>query len=464
MSGNKPELEQGLDPFLREDKARVQRILEYASDESFAAAVRIGVQQGRQQLKRRKRSRLTLQMAAAAACVLVLLTACIRVSPAFAELVREIPGLNGVVELIKGDSTLTSAMNHEFIQPVNQSQSKNGYTFKVDGIMADQQRIVIFYTAEGPEVSKGANSTEYKIADGNGDPLEAMIGSNYYSIGKTGTEPDTANRIHDMIDIMLVDGVPVPSEIRFSLKLGGEWHEVDIAVDRSRFEQLKEDITLNKTIDIGGQKFIIEKALVTPLQASVTIRKVPDSRMRANHFIQLALVDEKGRRWETKGGFGMLDEGTTTLTFQSNYFEKPQHLRLVADGLLLSPKGQKFVINTETRETLETPDDRIQLANVQVTASGIKLSIEAKRLSEPEQGYGYWLLNYKALFHDATGAEFMLKDSDGIQSSSRGNADGSGGTYEAYYTIPDKPYKQPLTFELYQYPGYVEQPVNVVIK
>lgn len=439
-------------------------MLEHTSEESFSAAVKIGVEKGRQQLKRRKRRRLTLQMAVAAACVLVLLSACIRVSPAFAELMREIPGLNGVVELIQGDSTLTSAMNHEFIQPVNQSQSKDGYTLKVDGIMADQQRVVIFYTAEGPDVSKDAFITEYQVADGNGETLQALIGSNYYSLGKTETERDSENSIHDMIDITMADGVLVPSEIQFSLKLGGEWRKVNIAVDHSRFDRLREEITLNKTIDIGGQHFVVEKALVTPLQASVTIRRVSDSRVRANHFIRLALVDEKGRRWETKGGFGMLDDGTTTLTFQSNYFEKPEHLRLVADGLLLSPKGQKFVINTETGETLETPDDRIQLTNVQVTASGVKLSIEAKRLSEPEQGYGYWLLNYKALFHDATGAEFNLKEGDGVQSSSRGNTDGSGGSYEAYYTIPDKRYKQPLTFELYQYPGYVEQPVNVVIK
>lgn len=439
-------------------------MLEHTSEESFSAAVKIGVEKGRQQLKRRKRRRLTLQMAVAAACVLVLLSACIRVSPAFAELMREIPGLNGVVELIQGDSTLTSAMNHEFIQPVNKSVSKNGYTLTVDGIMADQQRLVIFYSREGQDVNDDIKPIDYKITDSSGNELKGLIGWGYSLIGKTESEIKDMTNIRDRMDITLSDGIKMPDAIRFSIKLGGAWQDIDIAINHKQFDQMREEIPVNQTFKVADQRFTVEKALITPLQATVIIRREPDAKIRANSFMRLALVDEKGRRWETKGGFGMLDDGTTTLTFQSNYFEKPEHLRLVADGLLLSPKGQKFVINTETGETLETPDDRIQLTNVQVTASGVKLSIEAKRLSEPEQGYGYWLLNYKALFHDATGAEFNLKEGDGVQSSSRGNTDGSGGSYEAYYTIPDKRYKQPLTFELYQYPGYVEQPVNVVIK
>ncbi|SFF35891.1 protein of unknown function [Paenibacillus catalpae] len=463
MSGNRSEFEQGLAEMLLEDKENVQRVLESASEESIASTIRMGVEQGRQQVRRRK-SRLAVHMTASAVIVLVLLTACIRVSPAFAELVREIPGLTGVVELIKGDTTLTSAINHEFIQPVNKSVSKNGYTLTVDGVMADQQRIVIFYTADGQGVSEDMDITDYKVTDGYGEPLEALIGSSYYAIGHTELEKDDATSIHDMMDIMLGEGVPVPGVIRFSLKLGGEWHEVDIPVDHSRFEELREEITLNKEFEVGGQRFLIEKALVTPLQASVTIRREPDARIRANSFIKLALVDEKGRRWETKGGFGMLDDGTTTLTFQSNYFEKPEHLRLVADGLLLSLKDQKFVINTETGDTLETPDDRIRLTNVQSSSSAIELSIEATRLNELEQFYGYWLFDHKAVFHDASGTEYTLLDHDGTQSTSRGDADGSGFMYEAYYSIPNKPYKQPLTFELYQYPGYVEEPVNVVIK
>ncbi|NIK72432.1 DUF4179 domain-containing protein [Paenibacillus sp. BK720] len=463
MSGNKPEFDQILDQLLQ-DKAEVQRMLEHTSEESFSAAVKIGVEKGRQQLKRRKRRRLTLQMAVAAACVLVLLSACIRVSPAFAELMREIPGLNGVVELIQGDSTLTSAMNHEFIQPVNKSVSKNGYTLTVDGIMADQQRLVIFYSREGQDVNDDIKPIDYKITDSSGNELKGLIGWGYSLIGKTESEIKDMTNIRDRMDITLSDGIKMPDAIRFSIKLGGAWQDIDIAINHKQFDQMREEIPVNQTFKVADQRFTVEKALITPLQATVIIRREPDAKIRANSFMRLALVDEKGRRWETKGGFGMLDDGTTTLTFQSNYFEKPEHLRLVADGLLLSPKGQKFVINTETGETLETPDDRIQLTNVQVTASGVKLSIEAKRLSEPEQGYGYWLLNYKALFHDATGAEFNLKEGDGVQSSSRGNTDGSGGSYEAYYTIPDKRYKQPLTFELYQYPGYVEQPVNVVIK
>ncbi|GMK48816.1 hypothetical protein PghCCS26_59460 [Paenibacillus glycanilyticus] len=462
MSGNKPELEQGMDQLLQEDKAAVQRILNQASDESFAAAVRIGVQKGRQQLKRRKRSRLTLQMATAAACILVLLTACIRVSPAFAELMREIPGLNGVVEMIKGDRTLTSALNHEFLQPVNKSISKNGWTLTFDGIMADQQRIVIFYTKEGPNVNTDIRPSDFKITDQNGKEVIGLINWGPYISGVTESEVNDKTEVHERMDITLSNGMVMPDEIKFSMKHDEDWLEIDVTVDHKRFEEMVEEISINRTFEVSGQRFTLERALITPLQASLTIRREPNEKMRANQFIKMALVDEKGHRWETKGGFGMLDDGTTTLTFQSNYFERPKHLSLVADGLLLSPKGQKFVINTVTGQTLETPDDNIRLKSVHSDLEGVHLTIEASHLDNMEIGYGYWLLEYKGKFSDLSGGIYTIQDYTG--GSTMGDGSRSEGTYEAYYTIPNKPYKQPLTFELYQYPGYVEQPVNVAIK
>ncbi|GLX71319.1 DUF4179 domain-containing protein [Paenibacillus glycanilyticus] len=464
MNGNRSEFEQRMINSLQADKEKANQESGQVSEESMASAIRFGVEYGRQHSRNRKRSRVTIQMGVAAACVLVLLTACIRVSPAFAELMREVPGLNGVVELIKGDQTLENAMSHDFLQPVNKSVSDNGYTLSVEGIMADQQRLVIFYTREGPDVNDNISPIDYKITDSNGNELKGLISWGHSFIGKTESEIKDMTSVSDRMDITLSDGIVMPDVVTFSMKLGNEWLAMDIVVDHRRFEQLEEQITVNRTFEVGGQTFTLEKTLITPLQATVTIRREPDDNIRVNSFIRLALLDEKGRRWETKGGYGMLDEGTTTLTFQSNYFEKPKHLRLVADGLMLSPKGQKLVINTETGKTLETPDDRIQLANVQQTTEGIKLTIEVSRLKQLEENYGYWLFEYKGKFHDRSGTEYPLVEFDGAQSSSRGNADGTGGTYEAYYNIPDKPYKQPLTFELYQYPGYVEQPVDVVIK
>lgn len=49
-------------------------------------------------------------------------------------------------------------------------------------------------------------------------------------------------------------------------------------------------------------------------------------------------------------------------------------------------------------------------------------------------------------------------DSSGTRSSHMGEES------LQYYTIPKADYKQPLTFEVYQYPGYVLEPFQVKIK
>lgn len=437
---------------LQNDRERVELELEHMPEFSLDQAISKGFVQGRKRESLLRRRRFGIQMLATVVSIFLLLTTFVRVSPAFASMLRDIPGFSGFVELIEGDTTLWRAVNNEFLQPVNLSDSKNGYTLTVDGIIADEGRVVILFSGVGPNVNKNTEIKDYKLKDENGDDLVAAI-SGFYAPDDEG---DQVAIMHDTLDIMMGDGNSVPKIIRFETLLEGQWLAVDIPVDHNKFKGMKEVIPVNSGFVVGGQQFTVTEAVITPLQVKVHLQTDQRNSKRSNSFIKLALVDEMGRRWESTGGQGTTDDAESVIIFQSTYFEKPEKLTLVADGLLLSEKGKKLVINTKTGETIETPDSRISLESDPTSRD---ITIKLSNLDEVESHYGYWILEHDAKFQDAEGKTYQLQDNGSSWRSS-----GTTSTGFLYYTLPIGDYKQPLTFDVYQYPGYVLEPVNVIIK
>ena len=84
-----------------------------------------------------------------AAILLIALVTSIRVIPAFASAVASIPGMEKIVALIQDNKGLQAAIDNEYYQQLNQSIEKDGVTLTLDGAIADEQEIVIFYTLKG---------------------------------------------------------------------------------------------------------------------------------------------------------------------------------------------------------------------------------------------------------------------------------------------------------------------------
>jgi hypothetical protein len=431
--------------------------MEQLPEEALDAAIRHGLKQGRKRALRNRRNRLSLTMSLSVLCIILLLTAFVRVSPAFAAVVRDIPGLSGFVELIEGDKSLLAALDHEYVQPVNVSVEKNGYKLTVEGIMADEGRLVIFYSGEGPGITDQSEITSFNLLDENGKEVRGGI---YLSHFPSGDSENPGATLHDYIDAVMGDGVELPKRIRFSVQLQGAWLEAEFPVDHDRFNGKREVYQLNKPFEIAGQRFTIKDAVITPLQVKVTLVSDPSNEKRSNSLINMALVDEKGRRYTSKGGFGELDT-ELTFHFHSSYFKQPKKLTLVADGLYLSERNKTFVINTETGETVTAPDQRIGLDSIEKTADGIDLRIGMSNLDRTDAMLGYTFFEHKGTFKDAGGKTYPILDRSGVQIE--WSASGATPAYY-YYRIPKADYTQPLTFDVKQYPGYVLEPVSIQIK
>lgn len=439
---------------LQTDVERVYLELERLPDAALEAAMLGGLEQGQRRAIRAVRKRWSLSMFAGALCIILLLTAFVRVSPSFAAMVRDIPGLSGFVELINGDKSLLSAIENELIQPINFTQVKDDYSFTVEGIIADEQRLVILYTAEGPDINRNTGFIDYKIRTGDGREVEAVIISSHNrgDDSEKGSVP-----VHDYLDILMADGVPMPESIQFSLLLGNQWMRIDFTIDHERFKDMKESLSLEKAFEVDGQHFKVKEAIITPLQVTLTFEADLSNEKQANHMINMQLVDEKGRTYETITGFGSFNPSLTR-HFKNNYFASPKKLTLVAEGLYLSEKNQSITVDTDKMVTISSPQNKLQLVNKQQTSEGELLEFELTGLDEIDMQLGYMLFEHKGAFKDGGGQSYHFMDHYGV----RWNAGDNKAIYS--YKIPNADYEQPLTFDIEQYPGYVMEPISISIK
>ncbi|MFC4775682.1 DUF4179 domain-containing protein [Paenibacillus sp. GCM10023252] len=444
---------------IEQDRLQVEQGVARVDEALLEAAMQRGIQHSGRRRTAVTRRRVGLGVAASMLSLLLLLTGFVRVSPAFAALMRDIPGFSGFVELIQSDQTLVDAINNEYYQPVHVSDTKNGYTLTVDGIIADERRLVILYSGSGPGVKKTTGFKDYELKDENGRELEAGITSFYMPEDEKDWQDQ---KFYDKIEVILGVGGEMPQGIQLSGMLKNQRLQVSFPIDHKRFKGKKEVIHINRDVSIGDQTIHIGKVSITPLQVEIEMDANERNSRRTNGFIGLALKDEKGHTWNWNFGMGILEEGTVA-QFHSSYFEKPKELRLVAKGLKLSDRGKSFVVNTKTNDTISSPWEGMTLESVRpLDEQELELVVELKGLDDIDAVTGYSLFDESKIFTDASGKAYSFHGIEGTRSEHMQENGMRLARY--YYRIPNANYKQPLTFPVVEYPGYVLEQVDIRIK
>ena len=100
-------------------------------------------------MKKRPYVKRGVWSAIVAAVLLITLVTSIRVIPAFADVVASIPGMEKIVALIQDNKGLQAAIDNEYYQLLNHSIDKDGVTLTLDGAIADEQEMILFYTVKG---------------------------------------------------------------------------------------------------------------------------------------------------------------------------------------------------------------------------------------------------------------------------------------------------------------------------
>jgi len=445
------QIEHALELAGRKYEARAAAI---ADDERVMNAIARGLERGKSRLKPRSRWRIGLGTGAVLACIVLVLTISIRVSPVFADALRNIPGLAVFVELVEHDPMLKDVIDKKLIQKVDQTVEKDGIRLTVEGLIADEQRLVILYTSNATDPN---TKVRFNFYDEQNESLEGVNSYGYSGIGKTMSESRGAQ---DLIDLQLVNGSVMPEQIRMEALIGETTLNLSFPIEHNRFEDSAREIELNQSYEIEGQKVTFVSVRVSPLQMALKVRYAPENSNQVTGFMGMTIKDERGKEWSWGSAYH-LSEHEVSYHFNSQYFKRPKKLMLKADGIYLVPKGKKIIINTEEKVIITAPDSRLSLVDVTNKKDHQLLEFVIRDLDETDKKVMSFNL-LSQVFTDGLGNTHKLAEVDNFTS---GQVVSSRDSERMIFVpLPLGSFPQPLTFTVEDYPGYAEQKIELDFK
>jgi hypothetical protein len=451
-----------------------------------------GIARGK--VARRKVSKRNHRRVWSVATACLLLVTClftIRISPVFASILRDIPGLKTFVNLIhnQSDRGIQLALDNEFVQPIGVSDEYGGIKFTVEGIIADETRVIIFYAIESSSSGQRFLIDRPQITDSNGKDLQAGIG--WSNMGDSdGEQSEDVQR--GTLDVQMAEGVSLPTTMVLKVELPrsgqdqsgppmtnvtdidvshadgadvdkgiNHLYSVAIPIDHEKFAGMKQEYVLNQTITVDGQRITFIKATLYPLRMAVEVQFDEKNSKQVFGPGDIHMTDEKGEVWRNFSGSGD-NKNHSTIDFESNYFHNPKELYLEGEWFRALDKDKMdIIIDTKQNKLIQAPDSRLKIKNIISQGDYLKLSLFLQ-VDDKRDTMTYNVFDDK--FKDASGKEYdMASIGRGVMGSYMG-ADGEPVDQESYQYLDDQDYKQPLTFHIFNYPNYIRQPYKIRIK
>ncbi|WP_244933702.1 DUF4179 domain-containing protein [Neobacillus mesonae] len=347
--------------------------------DSLDEAIFAGFQKSKLEEKRQLRRKKWFISVAAAAIFLFGFLTSIRLSPAFADYISVIPGMEKIVDLIRTDKGRMLAVENDYYEKIGVSQEKNGLKFTIDGVIADESQLVLFYTITSKDKQKILETEKVQLESFEGKKLELggiSMGSPLYS-------ENGATTHSDMFEFYFQSPL---QEKKLQLKVWVKGKKVKeeftINFELNKDIQLKKSFVINKTISMEGQKITFLNADIYPLRVAVHVKMDPNNSKRILSFDDLRLVDENGETWnKINNGItaNLISPDEAVIYLQSNYFREPKELYLVFNKIQAVDKDKAFVVvDTVKRQILKQPKGNL-LRNLRVEGNELIFDLHTKK-------------------------------------------------------------------------------------
>jgi hypothetical protein len=117
---------------------------------------------------------------------------------------------------------------------------------------------------------------------------------------------------------------------------------VAFTVDKHLSEAKPQVYSLDREMQVGDMKFLIEYMKIYPTVIDVKIKADENNGMRFTGFKNLHIEDEKGTRYSFR--VGTLPGEETMFGFESSYFIGAKKFYLVGDGVYTMPLEDKYLV------------------------------------------------------------------------------------------------------------------------
>ncbi|MDQ0273008.1 DUF4179 domain-containing protein [Cytobacillus purgationiresistens] len=415
--------------------------------EKIDAAIFAGFNKGKDEKNRRSLKKWLTSGMAVAVLVLLFVTG-IKVSPAFAQYVAVIPGMEKIVDMIRHDKGLLAAVENEYVQEINVSEEKGGMKVTIDSVIADEYGMILFYTIE----SDNGFEENHPFINLESIQLKSASGPNpvISSSGFDNNLDQDKKKYTSSIELFFQE--PLQSNdfiIEMNVKANKRQNLFEIPFSLKQSYKPNKIYEINETVSVEGQKITFEEMKIYPLRAAVRVKFDLQNSKKIFEFNDLRLVDEHGESW-TKITNGVtashISDNEWVVYLQSNYFKEPKELYLTFSKLQALDKDElQVIVDTDKEEIVKQPKGSI-LSFAQLEGSEIAIRMKTKEFSYFPFG----------TVIDADGEEIHI--AHGISSTDEEGIGLIG------LGIDKAQYKNPLTIELNYYPSWIEEEIKIKLQ
>ncbi|MGN4128164.1 DUF4179 domain-containing protein [Lysinibacillus sphaericus] len=304
-------------------------------------------------VQREKRAKKRIVSVAIASLFCLSLLFSIRVSPTIASHVAKIPGFEAIVSAVVRDKGIKDIVDNEYYEEINVTQSKKGLSLTLQGVIADNTGLVLFYDADASFDSPKLNLEEVQLFQGD----EKFV--SFGSFQSTKNQKSISSSVEfDFLESFAYTSKDFKAVFHFNDKDKGN---IEITVPFTLQNEIaKEEIfTLNRTVNVDGQKFTITQIRRSPLEMALDIEVDEANTMQILSFDDIEVVMQDGERRKSKHlpMSKNMSDGKFTLYLESNYFHDPESLKIIIGAVHAVPKGEDFIeVDFGTKEVLTKPD------------------------------------------------------------------------------------------------------------
>lgn len=412
--------------------------------ESIDQAISSGFQKAKTEERKSRMKKRSAFGFIAAALLLIGLFSSIKNSPALANYISEIPGMEKIVSMIRDDKGRMAAVEKKYYQKQGVSDEKEGLKVTIDGTIADEMGMVLFYSIESKEKLKEVMFDDVKIRAKDGTALDEA----YNSFGDAHSSDKGETKFSGEIDYFFE--VPIEAkEYIVELKLKNKDYSIPLKLNK--FKE-KREYAVGKSMELEGQKIDIEKVTIYPLRAAVKLRMNAENEKQILQLDDLRIVDENNEVW------GKVPDGITStgdrdsvqeIYLQSNYFKEPKELYLVLNSAqAIDKENAVIVVDTEKLKILKQPYGN-KLRNLRKEDGQLIFDLHTKK---PFRSTIFSTIT------DAQGKEIE------VSSQSMGTEEEKGTTRLGIELPPIDRSQNPLTIDLSFYPEWIKGNEKIRIK
>lgn len=253
-------------------------------------------------------------------------------------------------------ATITSALNHGYVQLVDRTVTSGIYEFTVNAVMADENRITVLYTARTDASQEIYSTVNMKMTDArtgyvldNGNIGGVRFSNDKHTIyGRSTLERNRNKPLPEQVNLQLQISSVVPGVVKYSEN--GEKERkyqfskkmnLSFALDPKFSIPKTEIINLNRTFSIGGHEVMLAEVEFSPLVTRVRFVFEPEqeidykTKLLISEVVQpleIVTTTKDGKQTSLSTILGTGTEDGMVYSFSSNLLDNPESMVLKLRG------------------------------------------------------------------------------------------------------------------------------------